>query len=100
MSKALSLRPLVLLVASALIGSAYAQDDVVQTDEISVFGQGQTRQVQNISKKDIEEAAPGSSPLKVLDKVPGVHFESSDSFGAYEWSTTISVRGFSSNQLG
>ncbi|ARU32693.1 hypothetical protein CAP31_14070 [Sulfuriferula sp. AH1] len=100
MSKALSLRPLVLLVSSALMSSAYAQDDAVQTDEISVFGQGQTRQVQNLSKKDIEEAAPGSSPLKVLDKVPGVHFESSDSFGAYEWSTTISVRGFSSNQLG
>lgn len=100
MSDALRLRPLVLLVASALVSSAYAQDDVVQTDEISVFGQGQTRQVQNLSKKEIEEAAPGSSPLKVLDKVPGVHFESSDTFGAYEWSTTISVRGFSSNQLG
>lgn len=100
MSKALRLRPLVLLVASALVSGAYAQDEVVQTEEISVFGQGQTRQVQNISKKDIEEATPGSSPLKVLDKVPGVHFESSDSFGAYEWSSTISVRGFSSNQLG
>lgn len=100
MSKALRLRPLVLLVASALVSSAYAQDDVVQTDEISVFGQGQTRQIQNLSKKEIEEAAPGSSPLKVLDKVPGVHFESSDSFGAYEWSTTISIRGFSANQLG
>lgn len=100
MSKAFRLRPPALLVASALVSSAYAQGNAVQTEDISVFGQGQTRQVQNISKKDIEDAAPGSSPLKVLDKVPGVHFESSDSFGAYEWSSTISVRGFSSSQLG
>lgn len=100
MSKAFRLRPLALLITSALVSGAYAQDNAVQTEDISVFGQGQTRQVQNISKKDIEDAAPGSSPLKILDKVPGVHFESSDSFGAYEWSSTISVRGFSSNQLG
>ncbi|BCB27986.1 TonB-dependent receptor [Sulfurimicrobium lacus] len=94
------LRPLAVLIASLVVSSAYAQDDAVKTDDISVFGQGQTRQVQNISKKDIEDAAPGTSPLKVLDKVPGVHFESSDTFGAYEWSTSISVRGFSANQLG
>lgn len=100
MSNKFRLRPLAVLIASLLVSNAYAQDDAVQTEDISVFGQGQTRQVQNISKKDIEDAAPGSSPLKVLDKVPGVHFESSDTFGSYEWSTSISVRGFSANQLG
>jgi iron complex outermembrane receptor protein len=100
MSNEFRLRPLAVLIAAMLVNSAYAQDAAVQTEDISVFGQGQTRQVQNISKKDIEDAAPGTSPLKVLDKVPGVHFESSDTFGAYEWSTSISVRGFSANQLG
>ncbi len=100
MSNAFRLRPLAVLIAATLVSSAYAQDDTVQTEDITVFGQGQTRQVQNITKKDIEDSAPGSSPLKVLDKVPGVHFESSDTYGAYEWSTNLSVRGFSSSQLG
>ena len=94
------LRPLAVLIATALVSGAYAQDAAVQTEDIAVFGQGQTRQVQNISKKDIEDAPAGTSPLKVLDKVPGVHFESADAFGAYEWSTSISVRGFTTSQLG
>lgn len=100
MKKKFYLRPLVWLVTSAAAAGAYAQDGAVKTEDVTVFGQGQTRQVQNISRKDIEDAAPGSSPLKVLDKVPGVHFESADAYGAYEWSTSLSVRGFSTSQLG
>jgi iron complex outermembrane receptor protein len=45
-------------------------------------------------------APPGTSPLKVLEKLPGVSFQSADAFGAYEWSTHISIRGFNQNQLG
>lgn len=67
---------------------------------VEVTGRGQTRQVQNITRADLAEAVPGTSPLKVLDKLPGVSFQSADPFGAYEWSTRISIRGFSQNQLG
>jgi len=70
----------------------------IQTVEIT--GRGQSRQVQNINKTDLAEALPGTSPLKVLDKLPGVNFQSADPFGAYEWSTRFSVRGFNQNQLG
>ncbi|MET3134380.1 iron complex outermembrane receptor protein [Oxalobacteraceae bacterium GrIS 1.11] len=67
---------------------------------VEVFGQGQSRQVQNISRGDLLKAVPGSSPLKTLEKLPGVSFQSADPFGAYEWSTRFSIRGFSQNQLG
>ena len=67
---------------------------------VEVTGRGQTRQVQNITRADLAEAVPGTSPLKVLDKLPGVSFQSADPFGAYEWSTRISIRGFSQGQLG
>ena len=67
---------------------------------VEVTGRGQTRQVQNITRADLAEAVPGTSPLKVLDKLPGVSFQSADPFGAYEWSTRISIRGFSQSQLG
>jgi iron complex outermembrane receptor protein len=69
-------------------------------DTVEIFGKGQTRQVQNITRKDLADALPGTSPLKVLDKLPGVSFQAADAFGAYEWSTRISVRGFSQGQLG
>lgn len=107
------LKPLCLLVLQALAFQAYAAEadaaaaedatvaamaGPVQTVEIT--GRGQSRQVQNINKADLAEALPGTSPLKVLEKLPGVNFQSSDPFGAYEWSTSFSIRGFNQSQLG
>ena len=69
-------------------------------DTVSVIGQGQSRQVQRITTEDVKILPPGSSPLKVLQGKPGVHFESADPFGNYEWSTRISLRGFNQNRLG
>ena len=69
-------------------------------NDIVVLGFGQTRQVQTISAIDMERLPPGTSPLKAAAKLPGVNFQSSDAFGAYEWSTRISLRGFNQNQLG
>jgi len=71
-----------------------------QPEEVFVYGKGQARQVQTISANDIALAAPGTSPLKVVAKLPGVNFQSADPFGSYEWSTRISIRGFNQNQLG
>ncbi len=68
--------------------------------EIVVLGFGQTRQVQTITAADLERLTPGTSPLKAIAKLPGVNFQSADAFGAYEWSTRISLRGFNQNQLG
>lgn len=68
--------------------------------EVVVLGHGQARQTQQIKAAELLQATPGTSPLKVLDKLPGVTFQSADPFGAYEWSTRISVRGFNQNQMG
>ncbi|MES2316825.1 MAG: TonB-dependent receptor [Pseudomonadota bacterium] len=81
------------------LASAVAQTPA-PIETIEIFGKGQTRQVQNITRSDLADALPGTSPLKVLQKLPGVSFQSSDAFGAYEWSTRLSVRGFSQGQLG
>lgn len=69
-------------------------------EEVTIFGVGEVRQVSELTAVDIALAVPGTSAIKVLDKLPGVSFQSSDPFGAYEWSTRISVRGFSQNQMG
>ena len=67
---------------------------------IVVLGFGQSRQVQSVTAKDIGLLTPGSSPLKAVEKLPGVNFQSADAFGAYEWAVRISLRGFNQNQLG
>ena len=113
------LKPICFLVLQALACSSYAyaapesatteaEVDAAATvavagapvQVVEVLGRGQSRQVQNITRADLAQAVPGTSPLKVLDKLPGVSFQSADPFGAYEWSTRISIRGFGQNYLG
>ncbi len=74
--------------------------DGADVEEIVVLGQGQARQVQELGAADIALEVSGISPLKAIDKLPGVNFQAADPFGAYEWSSRISIRGFSQNQLG
>ncbi|TCP67623.1 TonB-dependent receptor [Sphingomonas sp. PP-CE-1G-424] len=68
--------------------------------DIVVLGFGQSRQVQSVNAADIARLTPGSSPLKAIEKLPGVNFQAADPFGAYEWAVRISLRGFNQNQLG
>ena len=68
--------------------------------EIVVLGAGQTRQVQELSTQELTILASGTSPLKAIEKLPSVNFQSADAFGNYEWSTRVTIRGFNQNQLG
>ena len=97
-----------LLLASATFAAvpAMAQQSNIPTatdsDEqvIVVFGKGETRQVQDVTSKELLILAPGTSPLKAIEKLPSVNFQSADPFGTYEWSSRVSIRGFNQNQLG
>jgi iron complex outermembrane recepter protein len=68
--------------------------------DIVVIGRGETRQVQELDTKALTILAPGTSPLKAIEKLPSVNFQSADPFGTYEWSQRVSIRGFNQNQLG
>ncbi|MBT2116931.1 TonB-dependent receptor [Dyella sp. LX-66] len=104
--------PLCLALLAALPLLAHAADDLPPAadaaaakdakvlETISVVGQNATRQVQQIDKAQIDQAAPGTSPIQMLQKLPGVHFVSNDAFGTDEWSQRISLRGFNHTQLG
>lgn len=107
--------PVALLVAQAAVAQDQAQAVMptettapqagadgteAQAGDIVVLGFGQSRQVQTVTAIDLERLTPGTSPLKAIAKLPGVNFQSADAFGAYEWSTRISLRGFNQNQLG
>ncbi|MEI2428759.1 TonB-dependent receptor [Lysobacter yananisis] len=80
--------------------AADAGRDATTLDAVSVVGTGQTRQVQALGRAELQREAAGTNPLKVMAKLPGVHFQSSDPWGNYEWSSKLSIRGFSQQQLG
>ncbi|HBK44934.1 MAG TPA: TonB-dependent receptor [Xanthomonadaceae bacterium] len=99
-----SLLSLALFAAMPLAAAAdqpeAADDSATQLDTVTVVAPGATRQIQRINRQDIERLAPGSSPLKAIDKLPGVQFQSADAGGAYEWSTAIYLHGFDQSRLG
>ncbi|MFN5903505.1 MAG: TonB-dependent receptor [Novosphingobium sp.] len=70
------------------------------TPEIVVLGQGETKQVQVVSQRDIAVLLPGTSPIRAIEKLPSVNIQSADAFGNYEWSTRVTIRSFNQNQLG
>jgi iron complex outermembrane receptor protein len=99
-SKAASWGVSAIAVALATPALAQAPDDSADDGAIVVFGKGETKQVQELSGDDIVLLTPGTSPLKAIEKLPSVNFQSADPFGNYEWSTRISIRSFNQNQLG
>ncbi|MBV8471287.1 MAG: TonB-dependent receptor [Burkholderiaceae bacterium] len=99
-----------LALAFAAVTPAHAQSNDTTTpaaddsrdkmDAVAVYGHRESRQVENVTRKEIAEAAPGTSPLKVLERMPGVEFQGADPWGNYEWAERITVRGFSQNYMG
>lgn len=87
--------------APAADNAAATTKDPKQLEAVSVIAPGETRQVQSIGIDEIvRQQTPGTSALKALDKLPGVQFQSADPWGAYEWSTQITLHGFDQSRLG
>lgn len=98
---------LLALVATSALGAAAQTSTEASEDAaervlpgVVVVGTGQTRQVLTLNATDMEFEAPGSSPIKLVEKLPGVSFSAADPFGAYEWAVRINIRGFAQQQLG
>ncbi|WP_170841981.1 TonB-dependent receptor [Sphingomonas gellani] len=96
------------LLTAALPALAQSQESTVASDasaddtqgDIVVLGRGETRQVQTLTKSDLDAQPPAASPIKALEKLPSVNFQSADPLGVNEYSTSISVRSFGQTQLG
>lgn len=99
MSNTLRLPSLVLLAGCAL--TAHGQTATYEElDTVYVLGQGETRQVQSVTAEQLSLLPAGTSPLKAIEMLPGVNFQSADPYGTYEWSARLMVRGFNQNQMG
>ena len=101
------IRRSVFVLSASLAAAAVAQQpantpaaDASQLEEVVIFARGVARQQLQVTAEQIDYLPAGTSPLKAIEKLPGVNFQSADPFGSYEWSTRIVVRGFNQNQLG
>ncbi len=65
-----------------------------------VTGRGSARAAAAVDTGVLRAVAPGSSALKVIERLPGVNMQSVDGFGMYEWSNRVTMRGFQTQQIG
>lgn len=96
----LSLATLAVLLTASFGLHAQDSPDPGTLEKIVVFGAGEARQTQKLTKADLEQLPAGTSPIKALNKLAGVNYQAADPYGAYEWGVRISVRGFNQGQLG
>lgn len=66
----------------------------------SVSGRGKARVINAVPANVILGATPGTSALKVVERLPGVNFQSADPWGTYEWANRVTIRGFQPQQIG
>jgi iron complex outermembrane receptor protein len=93
-----------LALAPAASAQTQAQKDSAQKIGgmviTGVSGRGDSRASAGIDTSVLRSAAPGTSALKAIERIPGVNVQSVDGFGMYEWSNRITMRGFQTAQIG
>jgi len=86
--------------ATATTNLAPGQAAVKTLSTVSVIGVGETRQVQRVTAEDVKTYTPGVNPMRVLEKLPGVNFQSGDPLGREENGERLTLRGFDNLHLG
>ena len=69
-------------------------------DEIVVTATNTTRSAVTLGGVEMQKILPGVNPLKAIQTLPGVVFETADPWGNNEQNETLYVHGFSLQQLG
>ncbi len=83
--------------AAAADGAAEGSATV---SELVVTNTRTTRSAVELGGTEIQKILPGVSPLKAIQTLPGVLFETSDPWGNNEQNEFLFVHGFSTQQLG
>jgi iron complex outermembrane recepter protein len=96
------------LVVLALAGAAQAAaaagtattDDSAAVSEVVVTMARETRSSVEMPTTEIQKVLPGVSPLKAIQTLPGVLYETADPWGNNEQNESLFVHGFATQQLG
>ena len=84
-----------------LAGAALAQATTSgAVGEVVVTAERTTRSSVTLSGQESQKILPGVSPLKAIQSLPGVVFETADPWGNNEQNESLFIHGFSTQQLG
>ncbi|MEW6991927.1 TonB-dependent receptor [Colwelliaceae bacterium 6441] len=71
------------------------QDSATTIEEVTVTAKKLSHANQVVEESMIKQQSPASSILAVMDNLPGISINEGDAFGGDDWSTSITMRGFS-----
>lgn len=96
-----ALRVTTALMGLSLCGAALA-DDAADNEQntIVVTDTRTTRSSVDLGGSEIQVQLPGLNPLKAIETLPGVVFETADPWGANEQNQSLYIHGFNAQQLG
>jgi hypothetical protein len=95
---ALPILPAAGQAAQQASGDSLSAPDDVET--IVVTSQKTTRSSVVISGQEAQKLLPGISPLKAIETLPGVVYETADPWGNNEQNESLVIHGFTTQQLG
>ncbi len=92
-------------------GSTWAADaPATEAQPIDPAAQAATQQVQVMNKRtrsstaltalEVQALLPGTNPIKALQTLPGVSYQTADPWGNNEQNASLFIHGFSTQQLG
>ena len=87
-----------LAVLSALSSQAIAAESSSQDreiEEVSVVGKKISYANNLVEESMMEQQAPITSVMAMMDNLPGISINEGDAFGGDDWSSSITMRGFS-----
>ena len=88
------------MAAPAAAAAAPADDGSAATMATVQISSNKTRSSVALNSNEIQKILPGTNPLKALQTLPGVSFQTADPWGNNEQNLSLFVHGFSGQQLG
>lgn len=88
---------LAIAISLALTPLAYADDttkEEKQIEEVAVIAKKLSYANNTVDQNMIDQQAPMTSVLAIMDNLPGININEGDAFGGDDWSTSITMRGF------
>jgi len=70
------------------------------SEDVVVTAARTTRSAVSLSGGEVQKILPGANPLKSIETLPGVVFQTADPWGVDEQNEEVFVHGFSTQQLG
>ena len=86
--------------AAVAAGAEAAASGTADVSEVVVTMARETRSSVELPTQEIQKVLPGVSPLKAIQTLPGVLYETADPWGNNEQNESLFVHGFSTQQLG